>query len=83
MVFFVFVFSSVTDILLMGVTEIHTVTVHDSTPLHKIFEGMLFFSRQVKLEFHPKCTMGHRALTQVLSDDVILRKPPLGQQEGK
>lgn len=59
------------------------VTVHDSTPLHKIFKGMLVFSRQVKLEFHPKCTMGHRALTQVLSDDVILRKPPLGQQEGK
>lgn len=30
-----------------------------------------------------KCIMGHRDLTQALSDDVSLRKPPLGQQEEK
>lgn len=60
------------------------VTICDLTPPLKIFEGMSFFSlKQFKLALHLKCTMGHLALTQALSDDVISRKPPLGQQGGK
>lgn len=82
-VFCVFVLSSVIDILLMGVTEIHTgYSPWLNTPAYNFLRNVLFF-KQVKLELHLKCTVGHRALTQALSDDVILRKPPLGQQKGK
>lgn len=56
------------------------VTVHDSTPLRKILVGMPF---KVKLELHLECTPGHRALTRVLSDDVMLSKPPCRRQDGK
>lgn len=56
------------------------VTVHDSTPLRKISVGMPF---KVKLELHLECTPGHRALARVLSDDVMLSKPPCRRQDGK
>lgn len=56
------------------------VTVHDSTPLRKILVGMPF---KVKLKLHLECTPGHRALTRVLSDDVMLSKPPCRRQDGK
>lgn len=73
-------FFPVIVILLMDVTEIHSsYSPWLNTPAQNLWRNVL----QVKVEFYLEWKTGHWALTQVLSDDVMLSKPPWRQQKWK